>query len=65
VGGIDMIFAQIKNGIVVNTIVLEDPSLMSAFSEGFDSIIEIDQLPGSPSIGWTYDGTNFYPPSVD
>lgn len=58
----DRLYAQISNGIVVNVIVLNDQTLVSLFSQGFDYFIEVDQLPGSPGIGWTYDGNNFYPP---
>jgi hypothetical protein len=57
-----MIFAQILNGIIMNTIILNDLSLIPLFTEGFDSCIRIDQLSIQPSIGWTYDGTNFSPP---
>lgn len=57
-----MICAQVKNGIVMNIIVLDDASLAPLFTEGFDSLIRVDQLQPYPSIGWTYDGTNFNPP---
>lgn len=50
-----MIFAQIKNGIVQNTIVLEDESLSEVFQNGFDHLIRVDQLEPRPSIGWSYD----------
>ena len=64
-----MIFAQILAGVVQNVIVLDDPSLVSLFTAGFDSCIEIDNITdinGNPiGIGCTYDGTNFYPASSD
>jgi hypothetical protein len=60
-----MIYAQIKNGIVVNNIVLNDTSLLSLFGQGFDcNPIEIDNLNPVPQIGWTYNGTNFLPPVI-
>jgi len=60
----DMIYAQIKNGKIQNTIVLIDTSLIVTFSQGFDYFIEIDSLLPIPGIGWSYDGTSFSPPPV-
>jgi len=59
-----MVFAQIKNGNVVNIIALNDESLIPRFSEGFDAFIRVDgMLPyPSPNAGWTYDGVNLIPP---
>jgi hypothetical protein len=59
-----MIYAQILNGIVVNTIVLTDTNLVSVFSEGFDYFIQIGNLTPQPGIGWSYNGTNFTPASI-
>ena len=59
----DLIWAQILNGVVVNIIVLNDTTLIPIFTQGFDYLIEIDQLTPQPGIGWTYDGTNFTQPS--
>ncbi len=56
-----MIYALINGGIVVNTIVAE-PDFISNLENDFDSIVEISQDPGSPGIGWSYDGSNFTPP---
>jgi hypothetical protein len=58
-----MLYAQILNGVVQNVIILNDTSLISLFSQGFDYLIEVSQTPGSPGIGWLYDGTNFTPPA--
>jgi hypothetical protein len=57
-----MIFAQILNGIVQNTIVLDDLSLQNLFSANFDYFIRVDTLTPQPGIGWSYDGTSFSPP---
>jgi len=61
-----MTYAQILNGIIVNIIDLEDPTLVPIFSEGFDSCLEIDNLSIVPNIGWYYDvpSTAFYPPET-
>lgn len=56
-----MIFAQIKDGIVSNIIVLDDETLIPLFKEGFDDIVRVDQLQPYPSPGWTYDGNTFTP----
>ena len=61
-----MIYAQVKDGIVKNTIVLEDENLLLLFKDGFDQVVRIDQLSPKPGIGWSYDGTNFSaPPAPD
>lgn len=57
-----MIYAQILDGVVQNTIVLTDPTLESIFAAGFDYFIEIDGLTPMPSIGWSYNGTSFTAP---
>lgn len=49
-----MIFAQIKNNVVVNSIILDDPSLLSLFSEGFDECLRIDNIDPQPGKGWSY-----------
>lgn len=59
----DTCYAQITAGVVVNIIVLNDPTLVSVFSAGFDAFVQVDQLVPYPAIGWTYDGTNFAPPA--
>lgn len=56
-----MIYAQIKDGIVVNRIVLDDVALEPLFIVGFDALIRIDQLDIQPDIGWCYDGNDFKP----
>lgn len=57
-----MKYAQIKDGIIKNTIVLNDPTLEPLCSSGFDHLIRIDELKPMPGIGWTYDGTTFIKP---
>jgi hypothetical protein len=59
----DTLYAQITAGVVVNVIVLNDSTLIAAFSAGFDAFVRVDQLNPQPWTGWTYDGTNFAPPS--
>ena len=59
-----MVYAQILNNIVVNTIELEDSTLVSIFTQGYDACLQIDNLSPVPAIGWKYDGTNFYSPAV-
>lgn len=53
-----MVYAQIKNNIIVNTIILDDTSLTSVFAAGYDYFIQISTSPGSPAIGWSYNSTN-------
>jgi hypothetical protein len=57
-----LIYAQILSGSVQNIIVLNDSSLLSLFSAGFDYLIRIDNLDPIPQMGWLYDGSSFSPP---
>lgn len=57
-----MIFAQIKDGIVQNCIVLNDTDIQDLFLEGYDFLIQVDDLDPQPGIGYSYDGVNFTAP---
>ena len=61
-GGI-MIYAQIKNQIVKNCLILEEYN--ASFLEGYDSLVRIDELSPRPGIGWSYDGTDFSAPVIE
>lgn len=56
------IYACIKDGIVVNTIVFDNPSqeLIDFFIQdlGLDTIVKTE----TAGIGYTYDGNQFFPP---
>jgi len=60
-----MIYVQILNGIVKNSIVLTDISLEDLFLEGFDYLIRVDTMTPQPGIDWLYDGSSFSPPIGD
>lgn len=49
-----MVYAQIKNNIIQNTIVVDDETPMELFSQGFDHFLRIDDLDEVPGIGWSY-----------
>ncbi len=57
-----MIFAQIKDNVVENCIVLDDLSLESLFAEGFDAFIRIDEMDPRPGVGYSYVDGIFTPP---
>lgn len=63
-----MIYAQIKDGVVVNTIVLEDDDLLPLFQtnlitgDTYDHVLLIQHLYPRPGIGWTFDDIQFFPP---
>jgi hypothetical protein len=63
-----MIFAQISNGVIVNTIHLMDGTLLSLFQNDpstglpYDTVLQINFLYPQPGIGWIFDGIQFYPP---
>lgn len=66
-----MIFAQISNGVIVNTIVLQDSSILSLFQNDpttdipYDYVLQVDSQYPQPGVGWLFDGIVFSPPSVD
>lgn len=64
-----MLYAQIKNGMVQNIIVIEDTNLLPLFSQGFDSLIDVTNLSSDvcpygthPGPGDLYDGSVFSRP---
>lgn len=63
-----MIYAQIKDGVIKNTIVLKDDSLLDLFRTdpmtgvSYDSVRLIEHLYPRPGIGWTFDEIMFAPP---
>lgn len=57
-----MIYAQIKDGVIKNTIKVDENTDLSLFLEGFDHLIRIDNLDTIPGIRWSYDGASFAPP---
>ena len=62
-----MIYAQISNNTIVNTIELNDESLLPLFQidqngNSYDSVIEIESIIPQPGIGWTFDNVNWNSP---
>jgi len=62
-----MIYAQITNNKIVNTIMLDDASLLPLFSTDqngnpYDSVVQIDNIVPQPGIGWTFNNVNWSPP---
>lgn len=57
----------IKDGTVVNAILVESIEAFQqespTFFAEYDFVLEGSDVPGSPGIGWTYDGTDFTPPA--
>ena len=58
-GGV-MIYAQIRNNTVINTLELEDSSLIYLFQNDhngvpYDSLQLLDNMYPQPGIGWTFD----------
>lgn len=50
-----MIYAQIKNLVVQNTIVVDDLTLLDLFIVNFDYLVPIDSISPQPGPDWTYD----------
>ncbi len=59
---VNKVWAQIKNGVVENAIVLNDESLIPIFSEGFDYFVRIDEMDPRPGPQWLFDGQVFTNP---
>jgi hypothetical protein len=57
-----MIYALIKNSLVVN-IISGNQDFISKISSRFDFVVRIDELETKPGIGWSYDGVNFTIPT--
>ena len=57
------IFAVIRNGVVINTILAESKSVAEEVTNQL--CIEIEQVPTGPGIGWTYNGTSFTAPVIE
>ncbi len=49
-----MIYAQIKNNMVYNCIVLNNEALVDRFLPGYDVVLRVDELEPRPQIGWLY-----------
>lgn len=65
-----MIFAQLKDGVVVNTIIITDVSMLPFFQadpmtgDPYDILLQVDATYPQPGIGWTFDGITFSPPDT-
>lgn len=64
-----MVFAQITNQLIQNTIILNDESLLNLFlndinDNPYDYVLRIDMIYPQPGIGWTFDGIQFFPPDA-
>lgn len=55
-----MVWAIIKDGIVINAIVADKEFIDSYYPDA----INIDNLNPRPSINWSYDGVNFTAPVI-
>jgi hypothetical protein len=55
-------FAVIKDGVVNNVIVAETKEIAEEVTSL--TCVEVSLEPGSPAIGWTYDGKDFSAPTV-
>lgn len=60
-----MIYAQIKNNKIMNTIVVDSSTPLALFSEGYDALLRIDDKTPVPGIGWNFDQESFTPPIIE
>lgn len=58
-----MIYAQI-NGVIKNTIILDDLELLPLFSQHFASVVQLTEDEVRPGIDWLYDGRDFTAPEI-
>lgn len=59
-----MIYAVIKDGVVKNTIVVDDPDFLKHVQGEYDATIQVDQLTQRPGPGDLYDGSKFIRPET-
>lgn len=60
-----MVYAQIKNGTVVNRIIIANEADVASQQAGMQAVIRIDVLSPQPDIGWSWDGESFSEPVND
>lgn len=56
-------YAVIKDGLVTNVIVAESKEIAESITEL--TCIEVNNEPGAPGIGWSYDGSSFSAPITE
>lgn len=56
-------YAVIKNDVVDNVIVADTQEIAETVT-GL-TCVEVEQVPGAPGIGWSYDGAEFTAPVVE
>lgn len=56
-------FAVIKDGLVDNVIVADTKEIAETVTGLL--CVEYENIPGAPSIGWSYDGSVFTAPVVE
>jgi hypothetical protein len=56
-------YAVIQNGFISNIIVADTQEIAEAVTNLV--CIKINNEPGDPGIGWSYDGTNFTAPVIE
>ena len=64
-----MVYAQILDNTIVNTIELDDSSLLPLFQSDpdgnpYDSVVQIDSIVPQPGIGWWFDNVNWNAPEI-
>lgn len=60
-----MIYALVKNDVIQNVIVA-DAAFVAMIAQDWDDVIQVDDSPGSPGVGWVRsgDGDSFEPPAA-
>lgn len=56
------IWAHVEDGVCVNTIMLDPEDCGDYPTHNLVELGEHPLPPGSPGIGWSYDGTSWTPP---
>lgn len=63
-----MVYAQVRNNVIINTLELDDASLLHLFQTDqngnlYDSLVQLDSIVPQPGIGWTFNNVNWNPPT--
>lgn len=55
-------YALVKDGQVVNVIVVDDVGFLDVIRDDYDHIEPVDEHDPRPGMGWAYDGATFTAP---
>jgi len=58
-------YALVVNGKVEKFVVADSEAAIGEMAFIYEHIVDVTSNEPQPGRGWSYDGTNFYPPKID